>query len=405
MKLTANAAAETRSIRVLWLGEDIGLAQELKPFFAARGLAAEVVLASEGASLSGADLALAYFADPAMAGGMLCPVGSLRTVVWPPLVAILTRNPNRADLERMRRQGVVHATREIDSTFANVVKRLVDPTSARQWAIGPGRLAEALASAEGSSASGLVCVSCPHWSGSSTYPWENSTLFYCGEREQGRCSGWVGRIYLVGGAITLAETPQVRGLPALQQMLALRAGAMMRFPFYLSPDTTEPLGPAGAAVAQAAARVGEATQTARVAEVRRPTPERGAAPAMALGSRSEPARGSAHKETMPMPDLESVLAASTAFIGATRVSASGNPAAVAGDIDAQMVAAVVHLASDHVQGVAAALPLGSVIGFGVGARGGACFVRHDAKGRSTLVVRSGPTQTPTRTLTELARFG
>ena len=395
-KQQVQGSAEGRHVRALWLGEDIGLAQELGPFFRERGLAVDVAVADATMAPDAADLALAYFPDPSAAGGVLCAATSLRTLVWPPLVAIVARNPGKGDLERMRRQGVVHVCREIDATFGNVVKRLVDPASCGRWRLAPGLLAEALKSAEQAGASGMLCVCCPHGSGASSYPWENSSLFYCGESEGGKCSGWAGRIYLVGGSITLAETPMARGSHALHQMLALGEGAVMRFPFYLSPESTEPLGPASAAVAHAAhapARGAETTQTARVADLARAEPAAARAPLTPVATRPEPVRAALGKEST-MSELDAVLAASPAFAGAARIAADGTPLAVAGDLDVQMVAAIVHLASEHVQGVSAALPLGSTLGFAVGGRQSACFVRHLAKSRSTLVVRSGATQTP-----------
>lgn len=398
-KPIAHKTTESRNVRVVWLGEDIGLAQELVPFFRDRGMNVEVVLA-EGTSVTvAADLALAYFSDPAGAGGVMHAGSALRTLVWPPLVAIVTRNPSKADVERMRRQGVVHVCKEIDSTFGNVVRRLVDPTSCGKWRLQPGLLADALASAEKASASGMLCVSCSHWDGASTYPWENSSLFYCGDHGGGKCSGWAGRIYLVGGAITLAETPLARGTHALQQMLQLSEGSVMRFPFYLSPDATDPLGP----VSTALLRNNEATETAALLKDLRRS-ERGVEVVAERGvDRGALSRSSAPKEA-PMSDLEAVLAISPAFSGAIRIAADGNPIASAGSIDAPLVAAVAHLAFDHALGVAAALPLGSVLGFSVGGRSSAFFVRRSAKSRTTLVVRSGATQTPNRTLSDLSRF-
>lgn len=403
-KVPVQRSTDARRVEALWLGEDIGLAQELGPFFRERGLDVSVTVADERSSPATADLALAYFPDPAGAGGVLCAATSLRTLVWPPLVAIVARNPSRGDLERMRRQGVVHVCREIDGTFGNVVKRLVDPSSCGRWKLAAGLLADALTSAERTGASGMLCVCCPHWAGASSYPWENSSLFYCGEGEGGKCSGWAGRIYLVGGVIMLAETPQARGIHALHQMLQLREGTVMRYPFYLSPDTTEPLGPASAAVASASARGPELTETARVDELRRTEPAGKSAPVPAAAApppRPELPRPQGKEPAMS--DLDKVLAGSPAYAGAARLGLDGLPLAAAGDIDLQMVSAVVQLAGEHVQGVAAALPLGSVLGFSVGGRQAACFVRYSAKSRSTLVVKSGATQTPNRTLAELGR--
>jgi hypothetical protein len=404
-KTPSTKAQKTHSVRVRWLGEDIGLAQELVPFFRDRGMNLELSVAESSDTTVPADIALAYVPDPAGAGGVLHPGSSLRTVVWPPLVAIVARNPSRGDLEKMRRQGVVHVCREVDATFGNVVRRLVEPATCGRWSLQPGLLAEALASAEKASASGMLCVSCSHWDGVSTYPWENSSLFYCSEPEGGKCSGWAGRIYLVGGAITLAETPLARGAHALQQMMSLTSGAIMRFPFYLSPETTDPLGPISTAMlrptetTETAAQVNQLVEREPALELRRPTrPERGVAPPLA------PHLPGKDKDRS-VTDLDAVLASSPAFSGAVRVGNDGNPQAAVGDVDAPLLSAVAYMGLEQAQGVAAALPLGSVIGVSVSGRSGACFVRHSAKLRSTLVVRSGSTQTPNRTLAELSRFG
>lgn len=106
-----------------------------------------------------------------------------------------------------------------------------------------------------------------------------------------------------------------------------------------------------------------------------------------------------------MSELDSVLAASSAYSGALRVGPDGSALSYAGDIDAPTMAAVVYMAQDQLQALASTLPLGSVVGFGVGGRQGSCFVRVHAKTRTSLVVRTGATQTAARTLAELARFG
>lgn len=387
---------DSRALRVAWLGEDIGLAQELVPFFRDRGLRIEVVANdTSGESLGTTDVALAYFGDPSLAGAVLCPSSALRTVAWPPVIAIVARTPTRNDLERMRRQGVVLVVREIDGAFANAVKRLSDPASCGTGALVPGELADLLTRADAAGVSGMLAIGCPHWPGSSRYPWESSSLFYCSDSQE-KCTGWVGRIYLVSGAITLAETPTASGHHALAQMLQLSGGTITRYPFFLSPEAPEPLGPAKAAVARARARIPESTATARVDEVRQ-LPATGEAPVAA-------ARPKSSKEPA-MSELDSVLAASSAFSGALRVGPDGSALSSAGDIDAPTMAAVVHMAQEHLQILASTLPLGSVVGFGVGGRQGACFVRLHAKSRTALAVRTGATQTAARTLAELARFG
>lgn len=105
-----------------------------------------------------------------------------------------------------------------------------------------------------------------------------------------------------------------------------------------------------------------------------------------------------------MLDLDSLLATSQSFVGAVRFGVDGNPVEAAGDIDAAMHAAVAHMAFDHAYAISAALPLGSVLGFSVGGRSSSCFVRRSAKTRSSVAVSGGATQTPNRTLAELARF-
>lgn len=387
---------ESRTLRVAWLGEDIGLAQELVPFFRDRGLRVEVLANDTSGELLGtADVALAYFGDPSLAGAVLCSSSALRTVVWPPVVAISARSPTRSDLERMRRQGIVQVVREIDGAFATAVKRLSDPAACSSTPLAPGELADLLTRADTAGVSGLLAVGCPHWQGSSRYPWESSSLFYCSDSQE-KCTGWVGRIYLVAGAITLAETPTATGHHALTQMLQLSGGTITRYPFFLSPEVAESLGPAKAAVARARSRLPETTATARVTEVRQ---------LVATGDASEAAARSGGSKEPAMSELDSVLAASSAFSGALRVGPDGSPLSSAGDIDAPTMAAVVHMAQEHLQILASTLPLGSVIGFGVGGRQSACFVRLHAKSRTALVVRTGATQTAARTLAELARFG
>lgn len=387
---------DPRTLRLAWLGEDIGLAQELVPFFRDRGVRIEVVSNdTSGELLSTADVALAYFGDPSLAGAVLCSSSALRTVVWPPVIAIVARAPTRSDLERMRRQGIVQVAREIDGSFATSVKRLSDPAACGTANLGPGELADLLGRADVAGVSGMLAIGCPHWHGSSRYPWESSSLFYCSDSQE-KCTGWVGRIYLVAGAITLAETPTATGYHALTQMLQLSSGSITRYPFFLSPEVPEPLGPAKAAVARAQVRIPETTATARVADMQQlVASSEGLAVAARPGASKEPA----------MSELDSVLAASSSFSGAVRVGPDGSALAFAGDIDAPTMAAVVHMAQEHLQALASTLPLGSLVGFGVGGRQGACFVRLHAKSRTALAVRTGATQTAARTLAELARFG
>lgn len=357
----------------------------------------EVSLADARSVAVTGDVAFSYLADPSSAGGVVHAPSSLRTLVWPPMVAVVSRNPSKGELERLRRQGVVHVCREIDATFGNVVRRLVDPSSCGRWKLMPGMLTEWLLAAEKASASGLLVVSCPHWEGASSYPWENSSLFYCGEPQNGKCSGWAGRIYIVGGAITLAETPAARGAHALHQMLQLKEGAVMRFPFYLSPESTDPLGPPSVALT----RSPDSIDTAQGDSLHRS--DRVESPASVPPRPATSSRSSPLKEPS-VTDLDSLLTASPSFVGAVRFGVDGNPVAAAGDIDASMHSAVAHMAFDHAYSIAAALPLGSVVGFSVGGRSSACFARRSAKTRSTVVVRGGATQTPNRTLSELGRL-
>lgn len=387
---------DSRVLRVAWLGEDIGLAQELVPFFRDRGVRIELVSNdTSGEQLSTADVALAYFGDPSLAGSVLCSSSALRTVVWPPVIAIVARPPSRSDLERMRRQGIVQVAREIDGAFATSVKRLSDPAGCGTGKLAPGELADLLSRADVAGVSGMLAIGCPHWQGASRYPWESSSLFYCSDSQE-KCTGWVGRLYLMAGAITLAETPTATGHHALAQMLQLSSGSITRYPFFLSPEAPEPLGPAKAAVARARVRIPETTATARVADVLQLAAD-GDAPVAAM-------RPVSSKELV-MSELDSVLAASSAYSGALRVGPDGSALSYAGDIDAPTMAAVVYMAQDQLQALASTLPLGSVVGFGVGGRQGACFVRVHAKSRTSLVVRTGATQTAARTLAELARFG
>jgi hypothetical protein len=389
----------TRIIKAVWLGEDIGLAQELGSFFGERGVAMEVALADSRAVAINGDVAFAYLADPSIAGGVLHAPTSLRTLVWPPLVAVVSRSPSKSELERMRRQGVVHVCREIDTNFGNVVRRLLDPGVCGRRRLQAGMLSEALLAAEKSGASGLLAVSCPHWDAASSYPWENSSLFYCGEQQGGKCSGWAGRIYIVGGAITLAETPTTRGAHALQQMLQLGEGTLMRFPFYLSPETTDPLGPPSVAMIRPA----EATETAQVEKLQRSEIIELASPRPPRGAPSRTSPPPLPKEPSVL-DLDSLLATSPSFVGAVRFGVDGNPIDAAGDIDAAMHAAIAHMAFDQAYSISAALPLGSVLGFAVGGRSSSCFVRRSAKTRSSVSVSGGATQTPNRTLAELGRL-
>lgn len=358
----------------------------------------EVSLADARSVAVAGDVAFSYLADPSSAGGVVHSPSSLRTLVWPPMVAVVSRYPSKSELERMRRQGVVHVCREIDATFGNVVRRLIDPSSCGRWKLVPGVLTEWLLAAEKASASGMLVVCCPHWEGASSYPWENSSLFYCGEQQSGKCSGWAGRIYIVGGAITLAETPTARGAHALQQMLQLAEGTVMRFPFYLSPESTDPLGLPSAALA----RSSDAIDTAQGESLGKADHNESVVPAKHRAA--TPSRTSPPLKETPMTDLDSLLTAAPSFVGVVRFGVDGNPVAAAGDIDASMHSAVAHMAFDHAYNIAAALPLGSVLGFAVGGRSSACFVRRSAKTRSTVVVSGGATQTPNRTLSELGRF-
>lgn len=173
----------------------------------------------------------------------------------------------------------------------------------------------------------------------------------------------------------------------------------MRFPFYLSPETSDPLGLPSAAMARPADTVDTAQgESLRSSDSLEKSPP--AAPRIAAASRPPPLP----KDPSSMSDLDSLLTASPSFVGAVRFGVDGNPVAASGDIDAAMHAAVAHMAFEHAYGISAALPLGAVIGFSVGGRASACFARRSPKTRSTVVVSGGATQTPNRTLAELGRF-
>jgi predicted regulator of Ras-like GTPase activity (Roadblock/LC7/MglB family) len=346
---------------------------------------------ANGIGIESSLLALSYVGDPAAAGGVLHAGSSLRTVLWPPLVVLTGRPPNKNELEKFRRQGAIHVTQAVDNNTLNVFRKLVEAAVTDRRPVVEGALAGLMSSLEKARVSGLLVVACPHWMGLSVYPWENSSLFYCSANEAEKCRGWAGRIYIINGSVHHVETPSAKGHVALAQMLALTEGTIYRYPFFVSPEVTEPLGTVSSCLAKSAL---ENEHTVPRAES---FAQRSAPPPI------PPQRSPQSSSESKMAELDPLLT-SAGLSGAAMVTSDGRLLSTSGQIDGEAVAAVATYGLTMAEQVGAMLPLGGIVGICVGGRGASLYVRKSNMG--IVVAQKTSAQIPTlRLVKDLSRFG
>jgi hypothetical protein len=370
-----------------WLSEESTLARDLARFFKERALSLDLTtIPPNGIGIESASLALSYIADPAAAGSVLHAGSSLRTVLWPPLVILTGRPPNKSEQERFRRQGAIHITQAVDNNTMGVFRKLVESAVTDRRPLQPGGLAGLMTSLEKARVSGLLVVACPHWMGLSVYPWENSSLFYCNANEAEKCRGWAGRIYIINGNVHHVETPSAKGHHALGQMTSLAEGTIYRYPFFVSPESNEQLGTVSACLAKSAIENEHTVPRAEPFAVRTP-----ASPPPVPTSEAK------------MSELDPLLA-SASLSGAARISADGRLLSTSGSIDGEAVAAITTYGLTLADQVGTMLPLGGIVGLCVGGRGASLYMRKSKIG--VIIATGASAQLPTlRLVKELNRYG
>jgi hypothetical protein len=364
--------------------------RDVESYLRERNLALQLTpTPSNGIGIESAQIALCYVHDPASAGGVLHSGSSMRTMLWPPLVVITSRTPTKQELERFRKQGAVHVAQGVDLNTVNVIKKLIEPSVTDRRSLKAESLPNILVSMEKARVSGLLVVACSHWMGLSVYPWENSSLFYCSANEVEKCRGWAGRMYIVGGNVHHVETPSAKGQHAFTQMLNLVEGSIFRYPLFVSPESSEPLGTVSQCLAKVAV---ESEQTV----------PRGEAFAAMQPSRPPPIPQSQSTEPKMTSDLDPLLT-SASLTGAIRTSVDGRMLSVSGAIDAETATAVASLGLTYAEQISAVLPLGAVVGVCAGGRGTAFYLRRSKRG---VIIAQGTTaQTPTlRLVRDLAKY-
>lgn len=300
----------------------------------------------------------------------LTPRFLLKSVHLPPL-ALVTRIPlAEAESERCRLNG---AAAIIEHPLKALQDELVLWELARsgRWfsgALDQIEIPELLADLASDRRSVMVGLSCPHSQAVSSATWGEAGA-QC-DRGLGptRCGGWSGRIYLHGGTLLHAETPNTTGLAALGQLLALERGRFRVSELYIPPSVASLNTSLEAALASV-----------------RPAPRVQRSPlSQAQSTEASPRSGE-------MRGLD-VLFAEVPGVGSiARADLNGNVIESAGPADADSLCATVTMARKSLESLAAGLGLGTLKSWAFTHETGSLYVHQAA---AITVAAAQPARNP-----------
>ncbi|MCH9682111.1 MAG: hypothetical protein K0V04_11805 [Deltaproteobacteria bacterium] len=172
------------------------------------------------------------------AGLLLQGRGRGVSILWPPVLAVADRRLDVDEQQMLRRMGVAGVLRSTSPTkdVTSVLRRVVDSDGWLRMPLRRMDLANVLQNTA-SSGEGMLTVACPHARSVAPFGRPNDGVPRCGGgADVGACDGWHGRIYSHRDKLIYAETPTARGIEALAQMLALDEGQAMAHELFLRPN-------------------------------------------------------------------------------------------------------------------------------------------------------------------------
>lgn len=298
------------------------------------------------------------------ASAVLAPEYDVDLVSYPSL-ALATGAVDAAELERLRRRGIL-AVLERDAPPEQNELTLYQLSRSRFWFRGRLEeipLEEVVTTLASDQQTALIEVACDHLEELATAPGLSVGGSCLQPRVGMTCPGAVGRLYLEAGALLLAETGSLRGVDALRALLRLGRGRFVVAESFLRPrhGSREPLAPALREALSA-----EASD----AESRRESDDRHEN----LSQLEPQPLANPRSPGDSMKKLAAALAALPASYGGTRCNLRGEVLSKTGSFDAETTAAAAAIARESLADVAGGLGLGSLQSWAFCHQAGSIFV-------------------------------
>ncbi len=359
----------------------------------------------------------------------------IRSVLFPPVVAVVDGPIDGVAQQELRRTGVA-AVMPATTPPEQLRALLRNLAGASSWIKMPIEKMEVGSALQGFAhvRDALVTVACPHWTHASEHSWDDPAVHRCRLGEAAEpCQGWYGRIYLSGGAICFAETPDATGIPAVAQLLPLKGGEIRIHEIYIDPPSIGFMRSIQGCLIEAAAFADEAARDANAEQASRSgtllreggsgsTPRGSGTPRQVRESDHETRARTVPRE-LPSPPpvdtgrprlgqeargavkqqnwLEAVLTSTSGVRGLATCDPNGWVGELAGTIDAETTSAVVTMSLPPMRRIASLLGLGQISHWALGNEAMTIYAIAMQKGLLTAV--GDPTQNLDSVLRALER--
>lgn len=175
---------------------------------------------------------------------------AITAVYSPPLILVHGETMTSPLRDKMRQAGATALVHRGEGPHAIASAALL---LARSWAwlripLGRVDVAGAIQRMAAFGDERCLVIGCPHVAPLLHEPWK--ALRPC--RNDRRCKGWFGRVYLRDGIIAAAETPGAQGLAALSELMELRLGQVACQDVFIAPAESNVDLPVEAALLHAA---------------------------------------------------------------------------------------------------------------------------------------------------------
>lgn len=357
---------------------------------------------------------------PTHGGSSLSSRVPLRSISYPPAVALVDRALSEEHQELLRLAGVATVI-ERGPPSAALRAQLTALAASRRWfrtPIGALGVADVLQTIESRPGALMLTACCPHWRSFSEDAWPTLARSACRAGEPSpACRGWFGRVYLVEGRIARAETPWAIGAKALAQLMELQAGEIHLHDQFIHPPESAALGTVKAGILIAAAAADDWSDGAAaespskrdtfgslravsrppaddiilgdvdVVEDRRVLGLTGkVAEPMSKGLSHEPSvqREESHRKTREVPPVKALIEAG--LKGVAQCDENGWVTDKAGVVDAESVCAAATMSRASLEQALDLLGLGAIEGWAVKGENASVYA---IGGRDELIVAQG----------------
>ena len=276
-----------------------------------------------------------------------------------PALAIGSRAPGAVGLEALRRSGAsAFLDEDLDDQIA--AQELLRST---HWFTSPldrVPVPDTVQVLSADDRSGVLVLACPHCRPLSLLSWQE-TAGQC--QGDGKCTGAVARIYVVGGRPVHAETSHLQGVEAFAQCLEFKTGVARFCEVFLPPQEHTLDGTASQLLIHAAALADESQRDMKLDEAS----ERRGPPNLPQRSRKTKAMSKArsHHEQLSQATL------------VVQANVDGGVSSVSGEGDGEGLAAVASIASRAFEQAVGQLGFGTLEGWTVCGDNANCVVAKD----------------------------